>query len=1182
MTSPFRKLATATSICLLTLSSTYNSYAAPGTLPTVPLFNTNLSVEPNVFFTIDDSGSMDWELIFSQGATSFATDQGLPIIGGSRVGYMIPSWSNNVVPSLANDPNSWIFRNFNANALYYDSVTDYDPWKGYDAAGNRLYTDADPTSVRENPNSSGNTLDITSTVSGRYIPTFCTWDDDPNGNGIDESDPHTCIEIRPGNEALFPSGRTYNEEIQNFANWLQFFRKREYSAKHAIGSVINATDEARMGMRLINSGQVQDLSTMTDDTNKLNLLQDYYADSPSGSTPLRQALQRVGEMFSDAGSGAILPQADGGECQQNFNILMTDGYWNGSNPSGIGNEDGDNNTDFDGNPSQSIDQGNYGDNYSPTLADVAMYYYENDLRPDLADDVPTSIGVDLADHQHLVNYTIAFGLRGTLDITQDPTESGFAWTDPTGSSDPEKIDDMWHTAYNSRGLYLSADNSQVLLDSLLTAVTDITDRATTAAAAAVTSAKLTTETIVYLAEYNTVKWQGDILAHRIANFDTGELVPQPEWSAAQVLNNRDIDASPRTVLTYNNVVENDGIAFQWDELTEPQKDDLRTTCTSATTTINPPPGSCILQFNKAYCPVTRTYYNDTCTDGITTGTRWDRKYYCYDPTASSTTVTPGTCSSVDPDDKAMARLNFIRGDRSEEGTGYDFRERATLLGDIVNAGPVYVGAPSLNIPDDGPFPTGGNAYSNFKEAQENRTGVVYAGANDGMFHAFHEDDGRELFAYIPSYLFSTEDKKGLHYLTEKKYNHMFYNDLTATVADVFINSGGGSGWRTVLIAGQRGGGRGYFALDVTNPSSFSEDNAESIVMWEFSSQDDADLGYTYSRPQIGMMDDGTWVAIFGNGYNSTGDGEAKLFIVKLEGGVDGEWTEGTDYYKISTGTGSTGDPNGLATPALADIDGNGTIDRAYAGDLNGDMWAFDLSDTFGSGTLAYGSTPLFSTEGNQPITSKPILSFHPTEPTIENSNEPNLMVFFGSGQFLVTADKSSTEDDFFYGVWDRGTAGLTRSDLVEQTYRTGFTQRVLTKNAVDYAGGDFGWNIALPDSGERSITNPAVRGDIVLFNSSVPISGPCSSGGYGYRFAVDLATGGTPDEPVLDMDKDGEIDSNDTIGEDEDVPSADQLTTLPTDNTFTEKVGYTGKDPFAISELKTPKTGRFSWQELLQ
>lgn len=1173
MTSQFRKISTLASVSLLVLCSSLNAYAAPGSLPTIPIYNSNEGVDPNIFITTDDSGSMVWEFIYKQNNLSYEDTEGLPIMGGYRRETIIPGWGNNLIDSRSSDPNTWIFYNPAVNKLYYNTAIDYDPWPGVDASGNDLYTDASITAVRKDPNSTSSTYNITNTVSGRYLPVFCTWDSDPNTNGLDESDPHTCVEIKSG--GTFSSGRTYDEEIQNFANWMQYYRTRELAAKNALGVVVNATANARMGLRFINAGHQMSLAPMSDQTNKIKLLESIYTRNASGSTPLRNALLATGDMFTKP--GAIVSAVEGGECQQNFNILMTDGFWNGGDPAGIDNEDGDDNTDFDG------PKGNYADDYPKTLADVAMYFYENDLST-LADKVPTSSGYDLAAHQHLVNYTVAFGLTGSLLAGSDPFTltwpKAVGWTNTT-------LDDLWHAAHNSRGLYLSADNPQNLLDSLLSAILNITERTTIASAAAVTSAKLTTDSIVYLAEYNSVNWRGSILAHKIKTdasgniLASGELEETPLWDASAKLDARDISSNPRNILTYDSQNAK-GIPFKWDAsndpLTDAMKDDLRTNCSTTTTTSTPPPlGSCINLNGKIYCPATKDEYK-ACKPNRT---KYKGKRYCYDPTANtSTTTTTNSSCSVDPDTTAMERVEFLRGDRSNEGSGLDFRQRATLLGDIVNSGPIYVGKPSLNYPDVAPFPTS-TPYSKFKTDFENRDEVVYAGSNDGMFHAFDASNGEEILAYIPSYLFSTDDNKGLHYLTDKRYAHAFYNDLQATVADAFIGS-----WKTVLVGGARAGGRGYFALDVTSPGNFAN-NTATTPLWEFSSADDIELGFSYSRPQIGMLNDGTWVAIFGNGYNSTGTGKAHLFVVNLAGDVDGDgWTEGTDYIKISTGAsspGSTADPNGLGTPALADIDGNGTIDRAYAGDLNGNLWTFDLSGAFSTTglSLAY-SSPLFSTDGNEPITTRPILSFHPSQPTTA-SNKPNLMVFFGSGQYLVDGDPADTSANNFYGVWDKGDSALTSADLVKQVWSHSAGSPP-TDNPVDYttATPDYGWYIPLPASGERSVTSAAVRGSAVIFNSTIPSSSACTSEGLGYRYAVDLATGSAPQEAVLDLNNDGIVDENDIVTDESTFATTVKIDSLPTDNTFTEKVGYSGKDPFSIAELQQPSTGRFSWQELLK
>ena len=375
---------------------------------------------------------------------------------------------------------------------------------------------------------------------------------------------------------------------------------------------------------------------------------------------------------------------------------------------------------------------------------------------------------------------------------------------------------------------------------------------------------------------------------------------------------------------------------------------------------------------------------------------------------------------------------------------------------------------------------------------------------------------------------------------------------------------------------------------MNDPNLFLESKADEVVLWEFSSADDIDLGFTYSRPSIAMTNSGDWVAIFGNGYNDLGSGEATLFIVELEGGADGTWNPG-DYTKITTGAGDPADRNGLTTPTLADVDGNGTVDRVYAGDLKGNLWVFDLESTNpGTWDVAYksGSTaiPLFTTPANQPLTAKPVLARHPTQPDSGSpSNSPNLMVFFGSGQYLVDADKTDTSVQSFYGVWDMGDNSLLQSDLIEQTFDASFAVPVLTRNAVDYSI-DHGWFFDLPEPGERSVTSSIARADSVFFNSFVPVDDPCSVGGFGFKYAVDMATGGSPLEPTFDANDDGVIDDNDYVnnGSDQSTLAAVRQEGFLPEPVFIEDLAFTAETATKVKALKDIPTGRFSWQELIQ
>ena len=1167
------------SIVILLHVMTYGmpaAHAAPGTLADAPLF-LSTSVTPNVFIMADDSGSMDWDLMTPE-------SDGVIYLNGWVYYYAIPGPDNSFYYTVASEDylysqgvaapalGVWRARNSNYNGLYYNPEVTYTPWQGVDINGN-AFANSDPAAARYNPyDPSIGTLNLTTTLSyntdyptlgsitvTNYYPArYYTWTD-TNGNGVvDASDAHTRVEIR-STTPTYTGGPnrtdcaaaptcTYAEEIQNFANWYSYYRKRNLAAKNAISAVV-APQTSRMGYATINNNNnvstpVADMNTDPTTGNKRALLDKVFQTYPWNGTPLRSKLKQVGQyfesgtsagtLFSTAQSSPILSAANGGTCQLNFDILMTDGFWNGNNP-GVGNTDGDHNTAYDGPP--------YGDTISNTLADVAMHYYERDLRTDLADAVPTVPGVDNATFQHLVTYTMAFGQDGTLDpTTADPTATGFSWPNPN-SGNAQKIDDLWHAAYDGRGSYFSAKNPTQMVTALQDTLSSITNRTSSAAAVAFNSTNLGTDSYVYQARFNTAQWSGELLSYAL-DPNNGTVAANPTWNAATVLDARNLTGNPRTILTTNAGV---GVPFEWANLSAAEQADLKT---------NPSGG-------------------------------------------------------VDSATVAQTRLDFLRGDRSNEGAG-NLRIRAGRLGDIVQSNPVFVGAPQMGYYDTTPYPAASpDLYSEFKSTYANRQGIIYVGANDGMLHGFNADTGEEVLAYIPSNLFSTTTTSGLHYLTDPNYYHRYYVDLSPSVSDVFVKTTatGSPHWATVLVGGERAGGRGLFALDVTDPSTFSENTtaADNTVMWEFTNNDDADLGYSFSQPTMAMTNvvDGNgnhrWAAIFGNGYNDSGTGQAQLFILFLDGGLDGNWTSTGDYVKITTGVGTTSNRNGLATPTLVDLDGNGTVDRVYAGDLQGNMWAFDLSDTASTGNwaVAYkqGSTPkpLFTatdaSNNPQPITSKPAVVRHPTVASSNSpSNAPNMMVYFGTGQYLVSSDKTSTGTQTFYGVWDDGDKSLTRSSLVQQTLVSGFPSnvRVTTQNTVDYTSKK-GWYIDLPDTGERVVTNPKVRGNLVFFNTLIPSSQPCSYGGSGWTMLVKQVDGSPPDDPAIDINGDLVVDNSDQVtntGGTTGSPSGLQFTQgIPAEINFLGNHAYTPGSSGNIQHdaIKLPdegNTGRLSWREI--
>jgi type IV pilus assembly protein PilY1 len=513
-------------------------------------------------------------------------------------------------------------------------------------------------------------------------------------------------------------------------------------------------------------------------------------------------------------------------------------------------------------------------------------------------------------------------------------------------------------------------------------------------------------------------------------------------------------------------------------------------------------------------------------------------------------------------------VDYLRGDVSNEGTGTsNFRKRyEQRLGDIIHSGPVFVGDPDAAAYPDTIADDSYQAWAyNSVDADENpgaygRQEMIYVGANDGALHAFNADTGAEVFAYYPQAIFSDEESLGLHWLADPNYEHRYYVDGEPVVAEVYVDTDDGRGlaWHTLLVGGLRGGGRAIYAIDVTYPSEFSDASgvAENIL-WEFTHPD---LGYTYGKPTIAKMNDGRWAAIFGNGYNpsdDSADGAAKLFIKYLD--------TDSPSYRVLTTLGSDDDAliangdcsdadsdcNGLSTPAVVDLGGDVVADRAYAGDVQGNLWVFDLSsddpDTSSWG-VAYGTTaapePLMTANyredgevKGQPITAQPIVTLHPTESSY--STQPNTMVFFGTGQYITENDPTTDGTNSFYGVWDSGEAitfnrSATTPVLVEQTITEDYLDseevRLLSSNTVDYGDTYKGWYVDLPDSGERVIVTPIVYDSLVVYTTLVPESNLCSdSAGYSWLMVHNLADGSAPSYVALDITGDGVFDSSDQV-----------------------------------------------------
>ncbi len=1249
--------------------------AIPFNLSNVPL-EQSTSVPPNVLVVMDDSGSMDWNMVVA-GA---GQDGGFEIDNGDYVSryrrrysssytYLWDLKSNAYPPTSGNgyilatedalnaeaaaqgwaNPNPygvWRGRNHLYNRLYYNPEIEYTPWVGEDA-NNVEFTNADPSNIRLDPRDPTNLFDLlaphsyrssrvpawdsrggttTVQVDNLYIPRYYTTTGTPP---LAANDPHTLVEIKPGAGPLpggmFPGGPdredcalddgdpttcTYAQEIQNFANYFQYYRSREYVTKNGIGKVVAQVQDVRVGYQTISnttSEPVREMNTLHTEGNKKALLDNIYRVDSYGGTPLRQALARAGKTFAcQTGNDCPALPSPQGECQQNFALLFSDGYWNGG--TGVSsNADGDNNTPFDG--------GRYADGVSSTLADVAMYYYEHDIQPGLDDQVPvtsrdvngappgTFPDTDARMHQHMTTYAISFGVSGTVNPADVPSNplTPFSWPNPFYGN-MEKIDDMLHTATNGRGRFLNASSPTELQAAFESAFLEFTQAASSTSSAAFNSTSLREDTLLYRGFYDLRDNTGELTATSV-DPSTGQLAATPTWRASDLLEPGITSPASRKIVTYD-PVNRIGIPFEYASLTADQK-----------LTLNP------------------------------------------------------------------SEVDYLRGVRDDEQPAGNLRQRPAsngLLGDIVNSSPVFVGEPRSINRDQAPYPTD-DLYSDFVARVKDRTPVVYVGANDGMLHGFDALHGNELYAFVPNKIIdgSTPYHNSLADFTSPFYQHRYYVDLTPEINDVYMRASVtdlSKSWNTVLVGGLGTGGKGFFALNVTDPSQFTATQAPSTVLWEFTDADDTyptdssgnplggavgaitdptgkpvkDLGYSLSLPTLAMSNAGSpdkdWVAIFGNGQNST-SGIAKLFVLFMDKGLDG-WDPG-DFVKLDTGYGVpvapdplAGYPNGLGSPAAVDRDLNGTVDWVYAGDRLGNLFRFDLSDPnpdnwtvtrifTASYTDSLGNTTV------QPILTRPLVIKHPTE--------DGFLVIFGTGSYTTRADAESQDIQSIYAIWDRGSTApatafadtkatrlvkQTITNVVDDSVSPPVTRRIVSKNPVNYElangtnPGTYGWYIDLdmpratntlsgatntdtsgrnpPEAqypGEKAIRRLLYRDGVVVTTTVLPALDEFSCFGTrpGSILLFDAVSGGDAGKPVVDFNTDGVVDGNDLVTVSGEAFSGGmlfnqsdldgQLVDLSVrggegDTDFLFVSGGNNTKAFRIAPPSDSRTGRLSWREL--
>lgn len=1250
----------------------------------IPLFLGG-AVGPNIFIELDDSGSMDWDIqtkphwhgcgydpdygandnsstdcSLVNEATDLIRDGAFNAYNGNSTNkefkYVFDNaddvYDNGCTDSFAAAENclpnhgplvyDWRIRATALNVLYYNPNVDYKPWPGK--------PNASFTAARSNPQSGevgySSTRDLTGFVyevttddsgySGSWPRrgTNTNKTNTPNGmidlwdshtsftigstsvtkttytyNNIDETviiiidsslslNPTIATTTLSGSDCFTELGggnvscRTIAEAQQNIANWYQYYRRRSFVAKGAIGTILNDSPNNRYGLSVINNYnslfiEVPSASTTDFTAHNNNLVTNLYSYNwPAKTTPLRSALERTGKYFDGELSGKADPIINA--CQQNFTILFTDGYWNGDTSTST--------------PSWAPLMGDAdGDGRSVTLADVARHYYTKDLSS-LPNKVPAN-PADPATHQHMVTFGVAFGLGGKLVDTD-----GDGWPNPVlaengnwgnpfnsdtngcgdGANDcPEKLDDLWHAAFNSKGRFFAAQTPGAVLEGLRESLKDIQSRTSSASSVVLNSGATSSESRLYQARFRSDDWSGQLFSYPISSDGT---LGSPNWEAGLVLNSQAY--TDRKIITYKPSTAK-GIPFRW-----PSNPLLPSTAELDTFQLD--------ALNDALDPVTNL-----------------------------------------PDLRGSDRLNYLRG-KAVAG----FRSRVNKHGDIVHSSPAYVGKPPFHYPDNwGPSaPENASKYSAFRVSKKSRERMIYVGANDGMLHAIHAGTyntssnttnagtGQERFAYVPSVLF-----KDLNKLTDLAYNHRYYVDGTPTVVDAFF----GGSWHTVLVGSLRAGGQGIFALDITNPPGATDDESTiaSKALWEFTDKDtnpdsriengDKELGFSFSQPNIVRMHNDKWAAVFGNGYNNMNadgnastNGNAVLYIVDIE--------DGNLLVKIDTKVGASADPtganrpNGLATVAPVDVNGDYIVDYIYAGDLFGNLWKFDVTgNSPGSWDVKYteGSNPkpLFTAKAAdgtaQPITTRPQVGRHPDEPA-------EYMVYFGTGKYFEVGDNSQTGQttQTFYGIRDKHEKTLTafdRSNLVQQKILKEVTQtfsgvsydlRVTTDEPINWkdtstGAKTMGWYMDLINTeggninnfGERQVSDSILRNGRIIFATLIPSTDPCDFGGTSWLMELDAINGGRLDYAPFDLNGDNYFNKGDFVNAGDIVGSDGQndyvapggkkskegiITTpgilLDTQGNLEQKYssGSTGNIEKIVENTGPKYEGRTSWREL--
>lgn len=1158
-------LKTSLMAAVITFASALSglSQAAPAA-GTVDLLTTppelTTKVAPNVVLTFDDSGSMASDYMpdrrpYDPNNTSWGTNR------WKCAGVIDPQAAPGTLEALP------------MNGVYYNPSTTYRPplYENGTSFPDASFTSAWNEGIQHNrPGGTASTMSNLSTRkfcgatgAGYYRYTGPALTADANGN---ISNTGTLYDINNWTWVPLPS-----TEQQNFANWFSYYRYRKIAAISGTSHAFADFDHGiRVAWQNINASTTANpfiaggttILSPFQGTTRTNFYNWLFNNPANSGTPNQAAANRVGTLFTYGNNSDRLttknPYYDpdtGRElaCRKNFHIQMTDGLWNGGSVTTAGNDNSPlPRTLPDGRTYEKGSLGgpttlywNEGTPNTRGMADIGFHFWATDLRPDFQTNAQTKLKVRpyLADRTtgitgsaplnpgdnwldnkevywnpannpaswpHLVQYMIGFGVNGTIPATDANLlrlrKGQTAWPNIPSGDIPEKIDDMWHAAVNSRGQFFAAANPDELIDAMRKIIASVVAQSTSSTPAAVSLPILTGGNSIYQGGYDSSGWAGSLIRRKIDS--TGQ-PGESEWNAACILTGGQCpdptgsstarDPNSRVIITSDG--QGTGIPFRLTSLTATQK------------------------------------------------------------------------ARLDSDGHGVKRVDYIRGDRTQESLPATplMRLRTSVLGAIINGEPAYVSAPRSGFHDV--FPPSSpeamaaaadekDSYAGYQNAERSRAPTVYAGANDGMLHAFDAASGKELWAYIPNFLI---ENGRLSAITDRNSDLVPGVDSPAREADVFINGK----WRTILLGSARLGGRGIYALDVTDPNPGSEAAASGtgkIALWEFTSgttasaagdppcaagsRTCASLGYTYDSANVARIKyQDKWVAVVSSGYfpnkaesaanandiNEAAASRTSLLVIDI--------ATGKLIREIRTSAAPQPLPSGfktfgLSTPMVYDEGSNEVDDIVYAGDLAGNLWRFDLSD--GTDPANWKVDLMFTSYGNGGAANageQPI-AYNPT--ALRDPSTRRAMIVVGTGKYLGEEDRTSTiKEQAWYGIRDYGTASshypISVNQLITQTLTqsgsdrtvSGYTgptgtvpssapfMRVGRKSgsvAVTDSVRAQGWRVRLniaTEKGERAQRRavPMVTANVALVYGLIPKSDdPCDPGN---RYSVMAIDGGT-------------------------------------------------------------------------